>query len=191
MAAKQRWWNNLFRRKDVTTTVELSDEPRDPSAGPPLPGASEPASLAAGGFSFLAPDAAPAVPVEPPALFDTQPNATLTTGRLRALGLAPIHVPSLAEQVLLYRVVAQEHAGANPAAALARWQAILALCPDDLEARIGRAVAQTALGAVEDAETSWRGVLELAPDHPEACSAVHPTELRRAIDTRSSGGDDA
>ncbi len=189
MAAKQRWWNTLFRRKDPTTTVSTGDESLDAQDGPPLPvpGAAPPS---AGGFSFLASEAAVAPVVEPP-LFDTQPNAALTTGRLRTLGLAPIHVPSLSEQVLLYRVVAQEHALTHPAAALARWEAILSLSPDDLEARVGRAVCQTALGALEEAEAAWRAVLELAPEHPEAVAAVHPTELRRAIDARPLSGDEA
>jgi hypothetical protein len=191
VAGKQRWWNALFRRKDATTTVEVSDELVDGVGGPPMPDAAGDRPPAAGAFSFLAPEPASAPPGEPPALFDTQPNASLTTGRLRALGLAPVHVPSLAEQVLLYRVVAQEHAAANPAAALARWQAILALCPDDVEARVGRAAAQTALGALDDAEGAWRAVLEICPDHPEAMAALNPTELRRAIDARVAGGEDA
>ena len=107
----------------------------------------------------------------------------MTTGRLKALGLTPVFVPSLAEQALLHRVVAQEMAATHPVDALARWQAVLALCPDDLEARAGAARAYTALDLSVEADAAWRAVLELAPNHTEAAGALSPTELRRAINT--------
>lgn len=180
MSGKSRWWTSLFRRKDIeTTTVELSDDSLPPAAAPaPISGDGAPS---AGGFTFLTPESAQATTAEPVAAFDTLPNIVATTGRLRALGLAPVLVPSLAEQVLLYRVVAQEFAQGAPAEALARWQAILTLCPDDVEARVGAARAYAALDRSVEAEAAWRGVLEIAPDHPEAAVAVNPTELRRAL----------
>ncbi len=184
MSGKSRWWNSLFRRRSETTTVELSDEsvladvPAPPAFGSPgdVP--------SAGGFSFLAPEAVRPASAELPALvMDTQPNVAVTTGRLKAIGLAPVLIPGLDEQVLLYRVVAQEIAATHPAEALARWQAVLALCPLDLEARVGAARAYVALDQSVEADAAWRGVLELCPDHPEASVAVNPTELRRAITT--------
>ncbi len=184
MSGKSRWWNVLFRRKEETTTVELTDENvlDDVPAPPGLGAAGDVPS--AGGFTFMPAEAARPVSAEAPALLmDTQPNVAVTTGRLKAIGLAPVLIPGLEEQVLLYRVVAQEIAATHPAEALARWQAVLALCPDDLEARVGAARAYVALDQSIEADAAWRGVLELSPDHPEANAAVSPTELRRAITT--------
>lgn len=178
MSEKSRWWS-IFRRKETTTTVEVED-----MTPPPLPAVAPSAAAGApvaGEFTFLdapRPDETREAPTPPP---DTQPNPTLSTGRLRALGLSPVHVPSLGEQVVLYRLVAQEQAAAHPELALGRWQAVLALCPDDLEARVGVARALVALGAPTEAEAAWRQVLALVPDHAEASGAVGPTELRRVV----------
>lgn len=170
------WWKNLFTQKKTTTVVESEAQEGSETGPSPAapPGSGAPA---VGVFSFM-PGASGGAAAEAPAangpatpLSDTVPNPTLTTGRLRGLGLAPVLVPSLREQLLLHRLVAQEHAETHPGEACLRWQAVLALAPDDLDARRGLAEAFERLHRLGEAAAAYQYALELAPDDATLLSA--------------------
>lgn len=172
----RNWWKLIFSRRDATTTIDpddVMDPPPPPTGqGPALdPG---PGGPAIGVFSFLTAAAEPGrtPAAEPVVTSDTVPNPVLTTGRLRALGLTPVLVPSLREQVLLHRLVAQEQEETHPGEALGRWMAVTALCPNDLEARLGTAAAHERLRNLADAETAYRAALALSSEDAQALAGL-------------------
>ena len=169
------WLKRIFSRDASPTLPETIELPDD--AGPPA--VEVPVAAPPGPVFELQRRLEAAPTVEEPEL-----ERGVVTGRLRALGVAPLWVPSVREPALLQRIAAEaalNEPAPGPetyAEARQRLNVWLELVPEDAEARCLRARAATALGDHRAA----RADLELAAQDP-----IWETAARAALEAVPSG----
>lgn len=92
--------------------------------------------------------------------------------RLTERGVAPMLVPSLREQAVLYRMAARERAAVDPVAAVELWQACLELLPGDADAWFEFGQALLAARRFDAAWSAFETARHHDPAHGLACGAL-------------------